>query len=81
MKCDVDFRKDLHANVVLSGGTTMFQEIGVCITKATDGVGSTHDEDQGGCSARVKVLGTDWRVHLVFPQHIPADVDLEGRVR
>ena len=25
MKCDVDIRKDLYANVVLSGGTTMFQ--------------------------------------------------------
>ena len=24
MKCDVDIRKDLYANAVLSGGTTMF---------------------------------------------------------
>ena len=24
MKCDVDIRKDLYANTVLSGGTTMF---------------------------------------------------------
>merc|ERR1711865_308735 len=24
MKCDVDIRKDLYANIVLSGGTTMF---------------------------------------------------------
>jgi actin, other eukaryote len=24
MKCDVDIRRDLYANVVLSGGTTMF---------------------------------------------------------
>merc|ERR1711904_532064 len=28
MKCDVDIRKDLYSNVVLSGGTTMFQGIG-----------------------------------------------------
>merc|ERR1719414_1151906 len=28
MKCDVDIRKDLYANIVLSGGTTMFQGIG-----------------------------------------------------
>mmetsp|Transcript_30769 Transcript_30769/g.82439 ORF Transcript_30769/g.82439 Transcript_30769/m.82439 type:complete len:385 (+) Transcript_30769:28-1182(+) len=27
MKCDVDIRKDLYANVVLSGGTTMFNGI------------------------------------------------------
>merc|ERR1712136_699651 len=46
-----------------------------------DGVGSIHDEDQGGCTTREEVLGMDWRVYLVFPQHIPADVDLEGRVR
>ena len=24
MKCDVDIRKDLYANVVISGGTTMY---------------------------------------------------------
>merc|ERR1711997_1377585 len=24
MKCDVDIRKDLYGNIVLSGGTTMF---------------------------------------------------------
>lgn len=24
MKCDVDIRKDLYSNIVLSGGTTMF---------------------------------------------------------
>ncbi len=24
MKCDVDIRKDLYANTVLSGGSTMF---------------------------------------------------------
>merc|ERR1712086_701638 len=28
MKCDMDIRKDLYANIVLSGGTTMFQGIG-----------------------------------------------------
>jgi actin-related protein len=27
MKCDVDVRKDLYGNVVLSGGTTMFPGI------------------------------------------------------
>merc|ERR1711877_51120 len=33
MKCDVDIRKDLYGNVVLSGGTTMFAGIGECMTK------------------------------------------------
>lgn len=27
MKCDVDIRKDLYSNIVLSGGTTMFEGI------------------------------------------------------
>jgi actin-related protein len=27
MRCDIDIRKDLYANVVLSGGTTMYQGI------------------------------------------------------
>jgi len=33
MKCDVDVRRDLYANIVLSGGTTMFQGIGERMTK------------------------------------------------
>ena len=32
-RCDVHIRKDLYANVVLSGGTTMFQGIGERMTK------------------------------------------------
>ncbi|EZG55407.1 actin [Gregarina niphandrodes] len=33
MKCDVDIRKDLYSNVVLSGGTTMYEGIGERMTK------------------------------------------------
>merc|ERR1719354_156255 len=33
MKCDVDIRKDLYANTVLSGGTTMFAGIADRMTK------------------------------------------------
>ena len=33
MKCDVDIRKDLHANVVLSSGTAMFAGTGERMTK------------------------------------------------
>ena len=33
LRCDVDIRKDLYTNVVLSGGTTMFQGIGERMTK------------------------------------------------
>jgi len=33
MKCDVDIRKDLYGNIVLSGGTTMFEGIAERMTK------------------------------------------------
>jgi actin beta/gamma 1 len=33
MKCDVDIRKDLYANIVMSGGTTMFPGIAERMTK------------------------------------------------
>jgi actin-related protein len=33
MKCDVDIRKDLYANIVMSGGTTMFHDIDVRVQK------------------------------------------------
>ena len=33
MKCDVDIRKDLYSNIVLSGGTSMFQGVGERMTK------------------------------------------------
>jgi actin-related protein len=33
MKCDVDIRRDLYSNIVLSGGSTMFPGIGERMTK------------------------------------------------
>jgi actin beta/gamma 1 len=33
MKCDVDIRKDLYANIVLSGGTTMYEGIAERLNK------------------------------------------------
>jgi len=33
MKCDVDVRKDLYGNIVMSGGTTMFTGISERVSK------------------------------------------------
>ena len=33
MKCDIDIRKDLYANIVLSGGTTMYEGMGERLQK------------------------------------------------
>jgi len=52
MKCDVDIRKDLYANVVLSGGTTMFQGIGERVTKELTALAPSHNEDQGCSTTR-----------------------------
>ena len=81
MKCDVDIRKDLYANVVLSGGTTMFQGIGERMTKELAALAPSTMKIKVVAPPEREVLGMDWRVYLVFPQHIPADVDLEGRER
>ncbi|ETN57774.1 actin [Anopheles darlingi] len=35
MRCDVDIRKDLYANIVLSGGTTMYPGMTVCYSQAS----------------------------------------------
>jgi len=38
MKCDVDIRKDLYANTVMSGGTTMFENIDKRVKQELDGL-------------------------------------------
>merc|ERR1712113_841499 len=40
-----------------------------------------HNEDQSCRTTRAQVFRVDWRLHLVFLEHFPADVDHEGRVR
>ncbi len=47
MKCDIDIRKDLYANNVLSGGTTMYPGIADRMQKEITSPGSQHNEDQG----------------------------------
>ncbi|KAG2354465.1 hypothetical protein BDR07DRAFT_1306031 [Suillus spraguei] len=32
-KCDLDIRRDLYGNVILSGGTTIFPDIADCMEK------------------------------------------------
>merc|ERR1719189_3211325 len=80
MKCDVDIRKDLYANTVMSGGTTMYPGI------ADDAEGDhrscpIHHQDQDHRSPREEVLRLDRRIHPGLPLHLPADVDLQAGVR
>ena len=48
--------------------------------EGTDGVDSIRGGDRGRGSIRAKVRGKDWRTNLVFPDHIAAGTDLEGRI-
>merc|ERR1712156_998009 len=72
MKCDVDIRKDLYANIVLSGGSTMYPGIADRMQK---------EITTPAPSTREKVLRLDRRLHLGFVVPLPADVDLEAGVR
>jgi len=58
MKCDVDIRKDLYANVVLSGGTTMFQGIGERVTRELTGLAPS--------TMKIKVVAPPERKYSVW---------------
>merc|ERR1712122_471017 len=80
MKCDVDIRKDLYANTVMSGGTTMYPGI-ADHAEGDHRSGSLHHQDQDHRSPREEVLRLDRKLHPGFPLNLPADVDLEAGVR
>ena len=58
MKCDVDIRKDLYQNVVLSGGTTMFPGIGERMTKELSALAPS--------TVRIKVVAPPERKYSVW---------------
>jgi len=58
MKCDVDIRKDLYANIVLSGGTTMYPGIGERMTKELSALAPT--------SMKIKVVAPPERKYSVW---------------
>merc|ERR1719158_1197391 len=58
MKCDVDLRRDLYANVVLSGGTTMFQGMGERMTKELTALAPS--------TMRIKVVAPPERKYSVW---------------
>ncbi|KAJ7371080.1 hypothetical protein OS493_027768 [Desmophyllum pertusum] len=50
MKCDEGIRKDMFANIVLSGGSTMFPEIAERLQKEITVLAPADNEDQDHCS-------------------------------
>merc|ERR1712107_777668 len=80
MKCDVDIRKDLYANTVMSGGTTI-PRYRRQNAEGDHRPGSLHHQDQDHRSPREEVLRMDRWLHPGLPVHLPADVDLQAGER
>lgn len=60
MKSDVDVRKELYSNIVLSGGTTMFSGISERLTKEVQKLAPS------SMSSKVKVIATPERKYSVW---------------
>ena len=58
MKCDVDIRRDLYANIVMSGGTTMFPGIAERMTKELTGLAPS--------TMKIKVVAPPERKYSVW---------------
>jgi len=61
-KCDVDVRKELYSNIVLSGGTTMFSGIAERLHKEITG----HNDVAHAMKDKVKVVAPGERKFLVW---------------
>ena len=58
MKCDVDIRKDLYSNIVLSGGTTMFPGVADRMSKEITALAPS--------SMKIKVVAPPERKYSVW---------------
>jgi actin-related protein len=58
MKCDVDIRKDLYSNIVLSGGTTMYPGIADRMSKEITALAPS--------SMKVKIIAPPERKYSVW---------------
>merc|ERR1712228_1171219 len=81
MKCDIDIRKDLYANNVLSGGTTMYPGIADRMQKRDHCSCSIYHEGQDHFPTRKEILCLDRWFHPCFPINLPVYVDHQTRIR
>merc|ERR1711890_97918 len=80
MKCDVDIRKDLYANTVMSGGTTMYPVLlTVCRRRSLPWL-PPPSRSRSSLPPRGSTPLDRW-LHPRLPLHLPADVDLQAGVR
>ena len=64
----LDTSKDLNANVVFSGGTTMFPRFGEGMAKEFTSSAHVHDENHGDGPTRAQVFEENLWICVVFPQ-------------
>ena len=76
MKCDVDIRKDLYANIVLSGGTTMFPGIADRVSKELTALAPSSMKIKVVAPPE-KVFRVDWWFYFGVLVHVSANVDRE----
>jgi actin beta/gamma 1 len=97
MKCDVDVRKDLYGNIVMvcaNNPPICLRTNSLLVwwyhhvprylrpyAKGNHCSCSFFHEGQDHCSSRAKVLGLDRWFHLGISFYLPANVDLQARVR
>uniref|UniRef100_A0A804LY39 Actin-7 n=1 Tax=Zea mays TaxID=4577 RepID=A0A804LY39_MAIZE len=70
MKCDVDIRKDLYGNVVLSGGSTMFSGIGDRMSKEITALAPSSMKVKVVAPPERKYSVLDWWFHSGLPQYL-----------
>ena len=75
MECDADIRKNSYANFMPLGGTAMFQGTVERVTKEPTALAPS-TMNFPVAATRVKVFAMDWNIHLVFPWHISACLDV-----
>ncbi|KAJ3338776.1 actin [Gonapodya sp. JEL0774] len=91
-KCDLDIRRELYGNVVLSGGTTMFPGIELIIltilytssrsnAERAQRTRTLLREGPNSGTTRKEILRLDRRFDLGFPDNVPTNVDFEARIR
>merc|ERR1712173_470178 len=80
MKCDVYIRKDLYANTVMSGGTTMYPGIADRMQKEITALAPSTIKIKI-IAPPEEVLRLDRRIHPGLSLHLPADVDLQAGIR
>jgi len=79
-KCDVDIRKELYGNTVLSGGTTMYEGIADRLTKELTELAPAAIKVKVVAPPERKILSLDRRINLELFVNLPTDVDFQGRI-